>query len=138
MDAPIRLQLSRAKGFNLQALSLATNGLPAKVVTRPGKWGNPFTVWGWREAGYKGTDSLGRLACVRAFEVWLSPNGMHNIASDDGRMKRLRILQDLHQIRGHNLACWCALPVIGAPGSNPCHADILLEIANGPICEALP
>jgi len=29
MNAPVRLQLSRRKGFNLQALSLAVNGLPA-------------------------------------------------------------------------------------------------------------
>jgi hypothetical protein len=29
------------------------------------------------------------------------------------------------ELRGKTLACWCAL---GAP----CHADVLLEIANGP------
>lgn len=28
------------------------------------------------------------------------------------------------KLRGHNLACWCPL-------SQPCHADVLLEIANG-------
>ena len=28
------------------------------------------------------------------------------------------------ELRGKNLACWCAL-------NKPCHADILLEIANG-------
>lgn len=28
------------------------------------------------------------------------------------------------ELRGKNLACWCSL-------ENPCHADILLEIANG-------
>lgn len=33
-------------------------------------------------------------------------------------------------LRGKNLACWCK------PGE-PCHADVLLEIANRPIkCEA--
>ncbi len=33
------------------------------------------------------------------------------------------------ELRGKNLACWCA------PGA-PCHADVLLEIANRPTCEA--
>lgn len=29
------------------------------------------------------------------------------------------------ELRGHDLACWCPL-------DQPCHADVLLEIANGP------
>jgi hypothetical protein len=38
------------------------------------------------------------------------------------------IMKDL---RGLNLACWCAL-------DHPCHADVLLEIANGPLrCEGI-
>lgn len=41
---PKRMQLSRHAGFNLQAVSQALNGLPAKRVTRPGPWGNPFTI----------------------------------------------------------------------------------------------
>ena len=31
---PVRLQISRRKGFDLQALSIATNGLPAVNVAR--------------------------------------------------------------------------------------------------------
>ncbi len=34
MIRPVRLRLSRAKGFNLQAHSLATNGLEAVNVAR--------------------------------------------------------------------------------------------------------
>lgn len=30
---------------------------------------------------------------------------------------------DLEELRGKNLACWCPLDV-------PCHADVLLELAN--------
>ena len=41
---PRRMQLSRRRGFSLQAESKALNGLPAKRVTRPGPWGNPFTI----------------------------------------------------------------------------------------------
>ena len=40
MIAPVRMRLSRAKGFNLQAASRAINGLPAVNCARPGKWGN--------------------------------------------------------------------------------------------------
>jgi hypothetical protein len=39
---PLRLLLSRRKGFYLQGLSRATNGLPAVICTRPGFYGNPF------------------------------------------------------------------------------------------------
>jgi hypothetical protein len=34
-------------------------------------------------------------------------------------------------LRGKNLACWCAL-------DQPCHADVLLELANTPLrCEVV-
>jgi hypothetical protein len=33
-------------------------------------------------------------------------------------------LLDLTELRGKNLACWCPL-------DEPCHADVLLEFANG-------
>ena len=33
------------------------------------------------------------------------------------------------RLRGRNLACWCAL-------DQPCHADVLLEIANAPLAPA--
>lgn len=38
MTAPVRLQLSRKKGFDLQAHSSAVNGLPAVNVARPTMW----------------------------------------------------------------------------------------------------
>jgi hypothetical protein len=35
------------------------------------------------------------------------------------------------ELRGRNLACWCRL-------DQPCHADVLLELANAPLrCEAV-
>ncbi len=105
--SPLRLQLSRRRGFNLQALSQKTNGLPAVNCARPGKHGNPFII------GVYGTAS----ECVEAFrhdlEIKLSaPNTGHYI--------RQWLDEDL---RGRNLACWCPL-------GQPCHADVLLELAN--------
>jgi hypothetical protein len=72
----------------------------AVYVGRPTKWGNPH-VHG------------GRALCVRMYRetiggnVWTSPN------KDDIRK----------ELRGKDLACWCPL-------NQPCHADVLLEIAN--------
>jgi hypothetical protein len=34
----------------------------------------------------------------------------------------------LERLRGKNLACWCRL-------DQPCHADVLLELANRPVCD---
>lgn len=44
MTKPVRLQLSRKKGFNLQRHSLAANGLPAINVARPNRWGNHWKI----------------------------------------------------------------------------------------------
>ena len=44
MTAPVRLRLSRRKGFDLQALSLATNGLPAVKVDRSTMFGNRWKI----------------------------------------------------------------------------------------------
>ena len=44
MAGPVRMQVSRKAGFNLQDASQAINGLPARLVTRPGPWGNPFSI----------------------------------------------------------------------------------------------
>lgn len=105
---PTRLRLSRAKGFNLQALSFATNGLPAVNVARPTKWGNPFVI---------GKDVGTNAQAVAAFKELLEPNPPHIVAL---YMTHEDIVRDL---RGKNLACACAL-------DRPCHADVLLEIAN--------
>lgn len=73
------------------------------VVARPGRWGNPFRV------GDFGIPD--QTAAVQRYREWL-----------DGRVfgPQVPYLPDL---RGKNLACWCR------PGT-PCHADVLLEIAN--------
>lgn len=58
-------------------------------------------------------------------EAW--PHSTGNGAAADQAAAGERAPQEL---RGKNLACWCA---IGAA----CHADVLLEIANTPLrCEA--
>jgi len=112
MTAPVRIQLSRAKGFNLQAASMAINGLPAVNVARPSQWGNPFIV------GRDGTAT----ECVRKFEADLI-----KFRHGDGLAVFLESVAETEaieaQLSGRNLACWCA-------PDQPCHADVLLRLAN--------
>lgn len=129
---PVRLRLSRARGFDLQALSHSTNGMPALKVTRPGRWGNPFTIGDCRDAGWRGTDEQIAARCKAAFAAWLtSPSWRVNWDGPESERRRAAILSAMPALRGKNLACWCALDA-------PCHADVLLALANRPICEAIP
>ena len=105
-DRPVRLQLSRRKGFDLQALSLATNGLPAVNVARPSNWGNPYTD------AQRQVEACDPGLLVALFRDWITK-------SSDAQSRR----DDLPELRGKNLACWC-------PPGQPCHADVLLELAN--------
>jgi hypothetical protein len=70
------------------------------VVTRPTKWGNPHPL------------SLGRAEAVRRYRDDLLA-GRLGISVDDVR----------RELRGRDLACYCPL-------DGPCHADVLLEVAN--------
>lgn len=113
---PVRIQLSRRKGFSLHATSHAHNGLNVVSVARPGPFGNPFVV---------GRDG-DRVECVRLFGLmlagYLAVVATPSIA--DQRAARETILGRLDELRGKNLACWCRTD------GKPCHADVLLELAN--------
>lgn len=116
---PQRMQLSRKAGFNLQATSRALNGLPARRITRPGRWGNPFTIED--TARRYGLDAEAAQAkAVALCAAWLR-GSLDEKLSPGPPPSRLEVRREL---AGHNLACWCR------PGT-PCHADILIEIANG-------
>lgn len=148
MAKPVRLQLSRKKGFDLQALSRAANGLEPVNVARPSKWGNPFDFrssdccWLALSYGCRG-DRLGRQeASVKAFREWIEPPakgkklvrmergirfgneekdfqiGPHFIIGPPPTIDAARA-----NLRGKNLACWCKQ-------GDPCHADVLLKLAN--------
>ncbi|MDR3495343.1 MAG: DUF4326 domain-containing protein [Ancalomicrobiaceae bacterium] len=117
-DLPRRVQRSRAKGWRMP------DG--AVYVGRPTVFGNPFTVAACREAGIRGTEGEHVSLCVQAFREWIGGSdcwwmGPEADAARDGLRRRLP------ELRGHDLACWCRL-------DQPCHADVLLRLAN-PICE---
>ena len=42
---------------------------------------------------------------------------------EDQRRTRDHVFNHLHELRGHDLLCWCR-------AGQPCHADVLLELAN--------
>lgn len=78
-------------------------------VDRTTKWGNRYRV-GEKYYSGKGWKKIKDAA----------------MAVDLYRHRELRWRTDLAQLRGKNLACWCK------PGE-PCHADVLLELANRPL-----
>lgn len=126
---PVRMRLSRAKGFRLQEASLALNGLPAVNCARPGSFGNPFTIKHAFEIGYLrgASDTEVRDFLCACFKRWLGGNdGLWQGPESDAR--RLTISTRIKEMRGHNCACWCRLPEPGQP--DHCHAAVLLEIAN--------
>ncbi|HEX2382934.1 MAG TPA: DUF4326 domain-containing protein [Acidimicrobiales bacterium] len=70
------------------------------VVTRPTKWGNPYPL------------ELGRPEAVRRYREDLFAGRLGVSVEDVER-----------ELRGRDLACYCPL-------DEPCHADVLLEVAN--------
>ncbi|WP_244606445.1 DUF4326 domain-containing protein [Arsenicitalea aurantiaca] len=115
---PVRLRLSRQKGFSLAALSEAVNGREAVIVARPGRWGNPFAIAAI--AAETGLPSAQVQAeAVSRYGRWLA--GQLDPALSPGPAPTEESVRAA--LRGRNLACWCA------PGT-PCHADILLALAN--------
>lgn len=75
-------------------------------VARPSRWGNPHRV-GW---------------CPRCGAEHTLDEA---IAEFRAEVEDCTPFIALEALRGKNLACWCR------PG-DPCHADVLLEIANSP------
>jgi hypothetical protein len=97
-DKPIRIQLSRAKGWRMPENTVK--------VDRTTKWGNPFKLL------FPGRH--GATVAVNAFRRALADRDHSHCAL---------IADQIGELRGKNLACWCPL-------DQPCHADVLLELAN--------
>jgi hypothetical protein len=135
---PDRIQLSRRKGWRKPANTVS--------VARPGNWGNPYPVqydplWnGGRIHAFTGKPIVmaGPWQCAmpRA-DGTPSEAGWWFQTREDAARKAIELFRarleifplgawmraNLHELRGKNLACWCPL-------GQPCHADVLLELAN--------
>lgn len=127
MTAPRRIQMTRQRPWR-------ADNPDAVIVARPSKWGNPYRPTRCDRRLHD--DGLAEFARPH----W-------HVSTDDEvlaarwatraealawavkvfrlRMTRLALLGllDLHPITGRDLACWCPL-------TSPCHADVLLELAN--------
>jgi len=73
-------------------------------VGRPTRWGNPFAA--------PSNDYSGRNYAAAKFSHWVEEVAQRDLVA---AIKT--------ELRGKDLACWC-------PEDHPCHADILLRIAN--------
>jgi len=107
MTAPVRVQLSRKKGFRLPPNTAN--------VARPSQWGNPIKVGGTLRVEADGDMVEAAITPAIAVELF-----REYIA---GALRKHPAL--LEPLRGKRLACWCALDA-------PCHADVLLQLANKP------
>jgi hypothetical protein len=112
---PQRIQRRRSRGWKMPANAI--------YVGRPTRWGNPFNIEEFRFrstepdpefscacTSHRRTDAECRQEAVAAFEGWVhsQPDLLDDIKTN---------------LKGRDLACWC-------PPGQPCHADILLHIAN--------
>ena len=115
MGEPKRIQRRRAKGWRMSPGAIC--------VDRSTPWGNPFVV------GKDGTAA----ECVDLYRKLLSGfvclDAHAAPAAQDAA--RTHVVEHLGELRGKPLACWCGI-------GRPCHADVLLAIANAPLaCEAV-
>ena len=99
-----RIQRKRTKGWRMPEGAI--------YVGRPSRWGNR-----WRP-----DDDLGRgllwdaQTVVDLFRIDITTR-------EDCWPETFSLADWLAPLLGHDLACWCAL-------DQPCHADVLLELAN--------
>lgn len=107
---PIRVQLRRTAGWRMPENTVK--------VDRSTKWGNPYRA-GIHCDHQHAVDchrylvTLGRRARTAPF-----PDA---VGSEEFTAALVR--NHIDELRGKNLACWCPL-------DQPCHADVLLELAN--------
>jgi hypothetical protein len=98
--APQRVQLKRSAGWKMPANTLK--------VDRTTRWGNPFTIAEYGSAA----------VAVAQHGRWMRGEIAAPGAVEPPSRDVLRTA-----LGGRNLACWCAL-------NGPCHADLLLALAN--------
>jgi len=116
---PTRIQRRRTKGWRMPEGAI--------YVGRPTKWGNPF----WHTAQFHGVDVALALFRSMLHGIW-NPSLTAKVANPAipyqdhaDWIKRIGMhpYEALTELRGKDLVCWCAL-------DKPCHADVLLELAN--------
>ena len=145
--SPVRVQRKRTKGWRMPENTV--------YVGRGSKWGNPFILND--RSGLAREPAIHTPGKPWEYEGRISAAGMrHNYFHPGGKItpvtvrymtreevvlcyrvyvtggewpcdwKRSSQVSEIRaELRGKNLACWCRL-------DQPCHGDVLLEIANRP------
>lgn len=107
-ERPIRIQLRRTKGWKMPDNTLK--------VDRSTVWGNPY------KAGVH-CDHQHAVDCHRFLVTQGRPAKTAPWPDTPPIAYADTVALRIEELRGKNLACWCPL-------DQPCHADVLLEIAN--------
>jgi hypothetical protein len=129
-----RVQRQRTKGWRMPE--------GAVYVGRPTQWGNPWRVsdpampWIAVLLGLYGNRAGCTEAAVKVHRAWmtdalpLKAPGVGIATAFAANAAAMYLADsdwpekpDLAPLRGHDLVCWCPL-------DQPCHADVLLELAN--------
>lgn len=125
---PQRIQLRRTKGWRKPE--------GAAVVARPTRWGNPFAVRECRSPWCRAdrlpvrhwhvydpdAGACGLSEPTKAIAAAVAVDWFHQAVVDDSELVE-SVENIVSGLRGKDLACWCPL-------GQPCHADVLLEVAN--------
>jgi hypothetical protein len=114
---PKRIQRKRTKGWKMPDGAI--------YVGRPSKWGNPFPIC--RELNRESALFLFRCLIANG-PIWKMTNRQKFFWPRGKDYPSIGAVKG--ELRGKDLACWCSL--FDKDGNRvPCHADVLLEIANG-------
>lgn len=118
---PQRIQRKRSKGWKMPENTV--------YVGRPTDWVNMFRVGEFAKIGKgRGTPGFSYLCCWEskyADETYTEIKSTQQAVEMYREYLRRYPAINIAELRGKNLACWCPL-------DQPCHADVLLELANQP------
>lgn len=122
MSTPQRIQRKRTAGWRMPT--------GAVYVGRPTKWGNPWSVGdGYRASVEPACDPSRNNGRVIGPEDCFVSAFVESVEQAVALYEGAWLTEDLReevraQLAGKDLACWCPL-------DQPCHADVLLDVANG-------
>lgn len=149
-----RIQRKRERGWRMPAGAVVVSR--PSVYGNPFEWNGGRAIWMALAFGHRAGVAGRRAASVIGYRWWINGGdpatfpvaasgrnpGGGEIEYSDGTVRTFSDLlsglglmmflkdplklpprPDLGPLRGHDLACWCPL-------DQPCHADVLLELAN--------
>jgi len=112
---PKRIQRKRSKGWRMPENTV--------YVGRPSKWGNPYRI------GENYTDDVfedGKLVEILSWDsidAKTAAQFFEEAITKKYPAVKIMVSEIVAELRGKDLACWCPL-------DKPCHADVLLRLAN--------